>query len=208
MDHDFAVRWVSLNVGRIRKYARKYKKYSPYDEEDYVSAANEAALIAAQRTDDAYTFSRMFWICFKDTLRSFVPNPGVPKWSASIPSYLCSPDIPTDIPQVRPDCLDFTTESIFISLRDYLPEKDWELLYLSSGLSLNGQMTPAEVGVKLGCSRQNVKNVLKRCLKDIQQLIESGKVSRKFVLQSEQPGENFVIPVSCQLFDKYLNYKG
>jgi len=195
MDHDFALRWVSLNLGRIRKYARKYEKYSPYDEEDYLSAAKEAAINAAQRIADADTFSRMFWICFKDTLRSFVPNPGVPKWSASIPSYLCSPDIPTDIPQERPDCLDFTTESIFISLRDYLPEKDWKLLYLASGLSHDGKMSYAEVGARLGCSKQNVASSLKRCLRDIQQLVDSGKVSRKIDLQSEQQGRNVVFSI-------------
>lgn len=206
MDHDFAVRWVSLNLGRIKKYTRRYEGYSPYDEEDYLSAAKEAAITAAQRTADADKFTRMFWTCFMDTLRSFVPNPSVKKWSPSIPSYLCSPDIPTDIPQVRPDCFDFTTESIFISLRDYLPDKDWELLYLASGLSPDGQMTPAEVGVKLGCSRQNVKSVLKRCLRDIQQLVDSGKVARKIDLQSDLTGESFVFSVPLQLFDKYGNF--
>lgn len=168
-----------------------------------MSAAKEAAIIAAQRAADADTFSGMFWTCFADTIRSFVPNPGVPKWSPSIPSYLCSHDIPIDMPQVKPDCFDFTTESILISLRGYLPDKDWKLIYLASGLSHDGKMSYAEVGARLGCSKQNVATALKRCLRDIQQLVDSGKVPRKIDLQSEQQGGNVAFSIPWHLFDMY-----
>lgn len=206
MDHDFAVRWLTSNKRKIENYAKKYRGFSPYELMDLKSAANEAALIAARRTADAKIFPKIFWRCFQDLLRSFVPNPEDDRASASIPSYLCSPDIPTDMPQVRPDCLDFTTESIFVYLRDHLPEKDWELIYLASGFSRDGKLSYAEVGARLGCSKQNVAKALKRCLKDIRQLVDSGKVSRKIDLQSDLTGESFVFSVPLQLFDTYGNF--
>lgn len=206
MDYDFALRWLTSNKRKIENYAKKYTGFSPYDLKDLKSAANEAALIAARRTADAKIFPMIFWRCFQDLLRSLVPNPEDEHASASIPSYLCSPDIPTDMPQVRPDCLDFTTESIIIFLRGHLSEKDRELLYLASGLSHDGKLSYAEVGARLGCSKQNVAKALKRCLRDIQQLIDSGKVARKIDLQSDLTGESFVFSVPLQLFDKYGNF--
>lgn len=206
MDYEFALRWLTSNKRKIEKYAKKYTGFSPYDLMDLQSAANEAALIAARRTADAKIFPMIFWRCFQDLLRSLVPNPEDEHASASIPSYLCSPDIPTDMPQVRPDCFDFTTESIIISLRGHLSEKSWELLYLASGLSRDGKMSYAEVGARLGCSKQNVAKALKRCFRDIQQLIDSGKVARKIDLHSEQPGGNFVFYIPRQLFEKYGNF--
>ncbi|MDD3295069.1 MAG: hypothetical protein PHG20_10330 [Geobacteraceae bacterium] len=199
MDYDFAVRWLTSNKWKIVNYAKKYAGYSPYDLKDLQSAANEAALIAARCAADAKTFPKIFWRRFQGLLRSFVPNPRDDRASASIPSYLCSPDIPTDLPEITPDCLDLTTESLLVSLKGRLPEKDWQLIYLTLGLSRDGKMSYAEIGAKLGCSKQNVVKALKRCLRDVQQMVDSGKVSRMIDWQEELAGLNSDFSVPWEL---------
>ncbi len=63
---DFAVEWVDKNKHRIRGRATKFAKMSPYDTEDFLQDAYEAALLAdevsARKNID---FERCFWVSYK-----------------------------------------------------------------------------------------------------------------------------------------------
>jgi len=193
MDFDFAVEWVKLHKDSILKFARKYVNFSPYEVEDFISAANEASLMAALQSTDEVQYRKQFWLSFRAVLRSIVPNPQSEEWSSSVPSHLCSADIPDNIPHPSTQCLDYTTESILLSVREYLPDTDRNLLYLVLGLSPEGKLSCREVGDKLGCSKQNVSKLFKRCLRDIRKLVESGKVSKDVYLELDHPGKHFEI---------------
>lgn len=90
MDILAAVEWVKENKCTIIGFAKKYDLYCPYGYDDFLSAANEAAILASmQQPVNEKQFLRIFWTCFRKILSDIVPNPLHEGWSNSVPSNMC-----------------------------------------------------------------------------------------------------------------------
>jgi len=65
-DKDCAVDWVDRNKHRIRGRAMKFARMSPYDTEDFLQDAYEAALLAEQvAARKGLDFERCFWVTYR-----------------------------------------------------------------------------------------------------------------------------------------------
>lgn len=96
MDILSAVEWVKENQCTIIGFAKKYDLYCPYGYDDFLSAANEAAILASMRQPvNKKQFLKIFWTGFKKILSHIVPNPLHEDWSTSVPSNMCV-EIPTE----------------------------------------------------------------------------------------------------------------
>jgi len=58
-----ALAWVAENISKIRGHSRKYLAYSPYECEEFMQAAYEAALLA--HNDESHEFEQSFWFHYK-----------------------------------------------------------------------------------------------------------------------------------------------
>lgn len=78
VDEMLALQWVQANERQIRGKAKKFQAYSPYDVEDYIQDANEAAILAVQvcRAKQV-SFQETFWRIFKNHASNVSTNPAL-----------------------------------------------------------------------------------------------------------------------------------
>jgi len=72
----FAVQWVEGNMKKVRGRAAKFQRYSPYDMEDFIQQAYEAALTAVDVSrNQSLPFEACFWVIFTADSRTMASNP-------------------------------------------------------------------------------------------------------------------------------------
>ncbi|SNB45415.1 sigma factor-like helix-turn-helix DNA-binding protein [Geobacter sp. DSM 9736] len=181
MDFLEATEWVRNNEAIIRNKISKYRRFSPYEESDYMQEAFEAAIIAATkcRTKNI-RFEAAFWVTFRNQISVVTPNNSKTHGSNSVPSHRCSVDIETITVRTkrgrkrRPD-----VEVIYASICDFLTKREREILYMSLGIADEGTLSNKEIARRLGCSDMNVRDTLDRAFRRIRRLIDEGKIDPK-----------------------------
>jgi len=143
--------WVAENISKIRSHSRKYLAYSPYECEEFIQAAYEAALLAYN--DENHEFEQSFWFhykkacldmtytkgdktlpCFHEEYIEFGDDERPPTYVSTSPAEIFEEDDATK----SSDCLSHRQEEAVIrkALRVMTAKERevWELLLL--GMSL------------------------------------------------------------------------
>jgi hypothetical protein len=194
MDFELALRWVKSNRDTILKISDIYKKYTPYTDEDFLSAAIQAAIVTelhVKGTDKP--FHKYFWKSFQTVLATFVPNPFADdenkheNWSTSIPSDLC--DYPEDITLLPNETsspkLEAHTEKIYRKIRRHFKPKHRLLLQLVLGLTEEGRLTTSEASLATGYTNQNIRWFINSACKKIKRLIADGTLDFKYLFDEK-----------------------
>lgn len=182
MDFYHAAAWVKENEAIIKGYASKYRKYSPYEECDFMQDAFEAAMIAAVRSKKKnIRFEAAFWTIFRCQISVTTPCPDMlTHGSNSIPSHLCTDDLTmivgnrAKVKMKQPDI-----EAIFNSIYHLLTQKEQQVLYLSLGIGDEGKLSNYEIAERLGCVVSNVRDVINRALERIKTHVKNGTIDPK-----------------------------
>ena len=181
MDFLEAAEWVRNNEAIIRSKISKYRRFSPYEESDYMQEAFEAAMIAATKCKTKnIAFAAAFWVTFRNQISVVTPNSSRTHGSNSVPSTRCSVDVDTITVKAkrrrerRPNI-----EAIYRSVSTFLTKKEQEILYMSLGISDEGALSNKEIARRLGCSDMNVRDTLDRAFRRIKRLIDEGTIDPK-----------------------------
>jgi DNA-binding CsgD family transcriptional regulator len=186
MDFESAMQWVQNNRKVILKYAVKFMKFTPYSQDDFLSAAKEAAIVTEMHIEGTdISFDKYFWSCYDTVLSSFVPipDPNYKDWSFSIPSDLC--DYPADItlvPELNEDPeLTKRIDEIYDHIEQHLKPRQKTILRLLLGLDEEGSLSPAETAIVIGYTRQGVTALLNRLCNQLRHLIDKGSLDFSFL---------------------------
>lgn len=185
-----AVSWVDQNAKQIVGHSRKYLPFAPYDQEDFLQDAYEAALEAVEVSmERQIPFPACFWVLFKGKVSDVTPNPGSKRNAGS-----CSP------PRTTCDFSDFATErlgpsdifdpdeslstievdQVYPLVREHLTLV--ETLTLEAVIGIHkGPMKIKEAARHLGCSPSNIRQTLARAYSRISGLVESGELNIQIV---------------------------
>jgi hypothetical protein len=194
MDFESTIQWVNKKKSKILKYASKFNRFTPYSDEDFLSAAYQAAIITEMQIEGTdISFDKYFWKCYETVLSGFVPNQFVDnnKWSFSIPTNLCVyPEDITLIPEsnAQSELIDHIGE-IYDHIEHLLKPRHKTLLRLLLGLDEQGRLTPGEAAVEIGCTRQSVTVFLNRLCNQIRQLVENGSLDFSFLFDDVPDGK-------------------
>ena len=188
MDFKAAIEWVTENKAIIFKKANRYCHFGPYEPVDYLQIAYEASFVASNRCQEkGLEFRSVFWSVFKTMVRDVTPHPKQKNGSNSIPSNYCA-DIDDEsvfadycVEDSEPDDL---IVLMFLSVCDYLPPVEREVLALSLGITGEGILNKHEIAKKRRCSLENVKQTIRRSLTRIESLINEGVIEPMIVLKS------------------------
>ena len=191
MDFKAAIQWVTDNKALIFKKANRYCHFGPYEPVDYLQMAYEASLIASIRSQEkCIDFRAVFWSVFKTMVRDVTPNTKHKNGSNSIPSDYCS-NIDDEIVSVDSCAEDSEPDDLitlmFLSVCDYLPPVEREVLALSLGVTEEGVLNKHEIAKKRRCSLENVKQTIRRSLARIELLIKEGAIKPMNVLKDTNP---------------------
>lgn len=179
MDFQQATEWVKENGAVIKGYIAKYRRFSPYEESDFMQEAFEAAMIAVMRSrQKRLNFEAAFWTVFRSQISVITPSPDMPTHgSNSIPSYLCTEDLSVVSGMRCGKCSNQPDiETIYKSIRHLLTEKEQQVLYLSLGIGKEGKLSNYEIADRLGCVVSNVRDILNRALERIKSLVGNGAI--------------------------------
>jgi len=177
MSPEEAVAWVGKNAGMIRGRTRKFLPFVPYDREDFMQDAYEAALLAARvaaKTD--LPFVPCFWVTLKNRISEVTPYPDSKRHagSASPPVTLCATadffEWEEDAPE-RMGLIDL--DLLFEKVSDHLTVVERRILSLALGLE-GGRMGIKEVARELNCTPANVRQALNRSYRRLARLVEAG----------------------------------
>jgi len=178
MDVIGTVDWVNGNLNRFSRRIAICRVYSPFEERDYTQEAHLAAIDAAMRSRrKGIPFESVFWVRFKELTARMTPNPGNgSSGSKSIPSNLCVADM--NIAEIRmPEKMrEPDIDGIFQSIQGYLTKREQRVLCLALGMTYEGAMSNHEIATCLGCGESNVRDVLKRAIERIRNLVKQGKI--------------------------------
>ncbi|MFZ4859763.1 MAG: sigma-70 family RNA polymerase sigma factor [Desulfuromonadaceae bacterium] len=187
MDFKAAIDWVTENKAIIFKKANRYCHFGPYEPVDYLQMAYEASLVASIRCQEkGLEFRPVFWSVFKTMVRDVTPHTKHKNGSNSIPSDYCSN---IDDENVFVDyCVEDSEPGdliglMFLSVCDYLPPVEREVLALSLGVTGEGVLNKHEIAKKRRCSLENVKQTIRRSMARIELLINEGVIKPVNVLK-------------------------
>ena len=179
MDFHKAVEWIKDNDSVIKGYIAKYRKFSPYEECDFMQEAFEAAMIAAMRSKKKQIcFEAAFWTVFRSKISVITPSPDMlTHGSNSVPSNLCKEDL-SDVSgkRSRKRRKQQDIEAIYNSICHLLTKKEQQVLYLSLGIGKEGKLSNYEIANRLGCVVSNVRDILNRALERIRSLVSNGTI--------------------------------
>ncbi|TYO96805.1 hypothetical protein EDC39_11293 [Geothermobacter ehrlichii] len=197
MTAEDAVTWVNRNAHAIRGHIRKYLPFVPYDQEDFMQDAFEAALIAARiASEREIPFAACFWVTLRSKISSVTPHPESAhhSGSSSPPSTLCSSEDGLDRVEARPPSITdrIDMDRLFWMISRFLTQKESRVLGMAIGLD-GGRRGIREIARILGCTPANVRQTLSRAYQRLSRLVESGQL--KIRLQDLEYGETaFVQP--------------
>ncbi len=185
-----AILWVDQNAKQIQGHTRKYLPFAPYDQEDFLQDAYEAALEAVNvSADRQIPFPACFWILFKGKVSDVTPNPGSKRnaGSPSPPSTFCDwTDFSRD--EFDQATMDDNAESlssididkVYPLIQHYLTPVEERVLELLLGIH-DGPMKIREAARHLDCSPANVRQALNRVCSRLSALVEQGELSLHLV---------------------------
>lgn len=171
--------WVNENLPKIKKHAMKYRAFSPYELEEFVQSAYEAALLAEK--NEGYEFERSFWFHFKKSCLNMTYSHGDKKIKCyhdefrefgdddNPPTYACMTIQPTfstdkdDTMAISEDAKD----AIFREALSLMTSKErevWELLLRGLGIkqaaTYLGKSKTAIIKLKEAGKKRAVKKLL------------------------------------------------
>jgi RNA polymerase sigma factor (sigma-70 family) len=162
-----AVKWVDQNKGLIVVRAKKYLPFTPYDRDDFVQDAYEAAIVAAciaERKNLA--FEACFWTVFNRHAANVVPNPLSTSRAGSVspPTTICSnvekfAQFLTAPEQQMPW---HDVDRLYLAICGYLSESENKVWIRALGITPTGRMSNYEIAEDLGCSAANVRQAIQR----------------------------------------------
>lgn len=161
-----AVRWVDEHAKVIRGHIRKYLPFAPYDQEDYLQDAYEAALAAVQIAKERQvSFIACFWIVFRRRITEVTPNPESRHHGGSQSPPLTTCDSNKDsfwgFADKGGDTHSIDIDRLYLSIQGHLTEVERKVLSLALGIH-GGRQGIKEIARNLGCSPANVRQSLKR----------------------------------------------
>lgn len=162
------VDWVNSIRKEIAGKVWVYRKYAPYDLDDYLQDAYESAVIAAKicpRIGDEL-YRRIFWRLFKDAIAEIVPWPeGMQtrtNLSMSVPlSLYADLDEQADLTDGNLSDDPKDLEEMYQEFSASLTERQSEILFLRLGLSDRGRLSHADIAKTLNLDRSTVRLHLK-----------------------------------------------
>ncbi len=198
-----AIDWVDQNAKQIIGHSRKYLPFAPYDQNDFLQDAYEAALEAVEvSVERQIPFPACFWVIFKGKVSAVTPNPGSKRNAGS-----CSP------PRTICDWSDFATErldqSVLFDSTEPLSDIDIDQVYplikkhltavedrvLEALLGIqDGPMKIKETARHLGCSPANIRQTLARACNRISDMVANGELNVQIV-----EGEIVQLPPSMEI---------
>jgi len=190
MTAEAAIAWVDQNIKQIAGHSRKYLPYAPYDQEDFLQDAYEAALEAATvSTERQVIFPACFWNLYKGKLAAVTPNPESKSKSGSTspPRKLCDSSAFTSKRFAQEDntchlepLFTIDVDQAYPFVRDYLTPKEEQILEALLGIH-GGTMKIKEAARHLECTPANVRQALNRSCRRISSLVASGELDAEFV---------------------------
>lgn len=176
MDFLMAVEWVQENRECIKLMISQYRKFSPYEESDYIQEAYEAAMVATLRSESkGIPFEAAFWTIFRNQISVMTPNLNH-HGSNSISSHLCSFDIDNVSANDQDGESDLDIEAVFEAIQQHLTKKEQEIFSLSLGLTEAGVLSSYEIAKLLGCLPTNIRNTFSRVFNRLKKLVAEGVV--------------------------------
>jgi hypothetical protein len=209
MTAEAAIAWVDENVKQIAGHSRKYLPYAPYDQEDFLQDAYEAALEAATVSMERQVFfPACFWTLYKGKISAVTPNPDskCKAGSSAPPRAFCDSSDFTSKQFVQDDTthhleplFNIDVDQAYPFVRHYLTPKEEQILEALLGIH-GGTMKIKEAARHLECSPANVRQALNRVCRRISSLVSSGELDAEFVeseimkqfevmLEAEKPEE-------------------
>ena len=210
MTAEAAIAWVDENAKQIAGHSRKYLPYAPYDQEDFLQDAYEAALEAATVSMERQVFfPACFWTLYKGKISAVTPNPDsrCKAGSSAPPRTSCdSSDFTSkQFAQEYATCdfeplFNIDIDQVYPFVRHCLTPKEEQILEALLGIH-GGTMKIKEAARHLECSPANVRQALNRACRRISSLVASGELDAEFVeieimkqfevmLEAEKPEEN------------------
>lgn len=162
-----AVGWVNENAKTILGHIRKYLPFAPYDQEDYLQDAYEAALAAVQIARDRQVpFVACFWVVFRRRITEVTPHPESKHHggSQSPPTTICDSDADSYwdfVDRQDGSSLQLDIDRLYLLVRDHLTEAEKRVLSRALGI-YGGRQGIKEIARSLGCSPANVRQLLNR----------------------------------------------
>lgn len=171
-----AIRWVDENANVIRRHVRKYLPFAPYDQDDYLQDAYEAALAAVQEAKKRkIPFIPCFWILFRRKVTEVTPHPESKHrgGSSSPPMSACYSERywqfgEEDDGDDLSAHIDF--DRLYLAIREHLTEAERKILSRAIGV-YGGQEGIKEIARNLGCSPANVRQALNRIYNRLSRLV-------------------------------------
>ena len=174
-----AVRWVDQNKGLIVIRAGKYIPFTPYDRDDFVQDAYEAAIVAAcVANKKRLPFEACFWTTFKLSVRSVVPNPFSTRHSGSTsPSSTLCDDVEKHAGTLRSEEEDnpwHDVDRLYLAICEFLSDSEKRVWARALGLTSRGRMSTYEIAEDLGCSAANVRQAIQRVIVRLSKQVKTG----------------------------------
>ena len=171
-----AIGWVNENTKPILGHIRKYLPFAPYDQEDYLQDAYEAALAAVQVARDRQVpFVACFWIVFRRRITEVTPHPESKHHggSQSPPTTICDSDADNYwdfVDRQDRSGLQIDIDRLYLLVRDHLTEAEKRVLSRALGI-YGGRQAIKEIARSLGCSPANVRQLLNRAYLRLSRLV-------------------------------------
>lgn len=210
MTAEDAIAWVDENTKQIAGHSRKYLPYAPYDQEDFLQDAYEAALEAATLSmERQFFFPACFWTLYKGKISAVTPNPDsrCKAGSSAPPRTSCdSSDFTSKLfSQEETPChldllFNIDIDQIYPFVRHCLTPKEEQILEALLGIH-GGTMKIKEAARHLKCSPANIRQALNRACRRISSLVANGELDVELVeseimkqfevmMETEKPEEN------------------
>lgn len=186
MTFDEAIEWVSSNTGAIINDAADCLQFSPYDSEELILCANEAAIKAVFTAKESLgvKFEQAFWNHYRTLVRDILPYADNHRSSQSVPSHIC-----VDIDEIEADLDHFAelnacnrgvnrlSEQVFWAAFEHLTPVEQQLLYKLLGMGKTGYHTLNEAGAKLGITEAGASQMFSKIRKKLSDLFSLGLAS-------------------------------
>ncbi len=180
MTFDEATEWVKRNTGAIIHNAEDYLQFTPYDRDDLISCAHQAAITAvfSSKETNGIKFEALFWNNFRALLRDLIPYPHNHRWSKSVPSNICDDienfAIPEPLSEQADNFVSRLSESVFWAGYEHLTPIERRLLYNLLGIGPAGYHTYEEASVKLGISKSSAYAMFERACQKLSRAFSLG----------------------------------
>lgn len=186
-----AIRWVDANKAMIRDRAKDYSKYAPYDIEDYIQDAYQAAVEAVHfcQRNPGLKFDGVFKTIFRRNIARTTPLPEEARKevfinkmerqkkdatkiplrsgsrSESLPLHY-QVDVPLESFPQKKNRQKINIERVYDQhVRPLLSKQEAKVMDMVLGFTMEGTFSPEEIASKLGVTRRSVRTYADRVIK-------------------------------------------